>query len=211
MKKIIFLTLLIMNLQANDLMVKAKANISIREQPDSTSKYLATFKKDDIKKVKVEIYDEHFYKLSDENGYISIHFVDILDNLTKNDVENLISSKIENAINDDINKSSNNVLGDINTSENNILDDRHMVSLAKTDRNKALRENLVKLASPKPVLSMPLYARVLIFPYISKNEDIYYDYSYSWVKISREKFVLGSREGKQQSDFGINYIGQADE
>lgn len=200
MKKILLLTLLILNLQANELMVKAKTNIAIREEPNSNSKYLATFKKNNIKKVYPEIYDEDFYKLSEENGYISIHFVNIVDKITQNDISKLISTKIENAINDDI-----------NTSEDNILDDEYIKSLAKTDKNKALRESLVKLASPKPTLSMPLYARVLIFPYTGNNENVYYDYSYSWVKIEKEKFVLGLREGKKQADFGINYIGKSDE
>lgn len=82
----------------------------------------------------------------------------------------------------------------------------HSGELAKKYQNEALVKNLTKTATPLPVKIPARYARALDFPILNKEGDVYTDYTYVWIKITDEQFVLGKREGKGTSNgqFTIN-------
>lgn len=76
-------------------------------------------------------------------------------------------------------------------------------------KNEALIANLTKTPSKLPVMKSPKYARMLLMPIINENGNIYTDYTYIWVKIKNEEFVLGKRESKnnlQNNYFTIHKI-----
>ncbi|OCR99544.1 hypothetical protein A9K75_06650 [Campylobacter fetus subsp. testudinum] len=72
----------------------------------------------------------------------------------------------------------------------------HSGELAEKYPNEALVANLTKTPSSLPVFKEPRYARVLLMPILNKEGDIYTDYTYAWVKIHEQEFVLGKRESK---------------
>ncbi len=81
----------------------------------------------------------------------------------------------------------------------------HSGELAKKHPTEALIKNLTKTATPLPVKIQARYARALDFPILNKQGDVYTDYTYVWIKIKDEEFVLGKREGKNVSQrFTIN-------
>lgn len=81
----------------------------------------------------------------------------------------------------------------------------HSGELAKKYENDAMIKNLTKTATPMPVKIPARYARALDFPILNKSGDVYTDYTYVWIKIKNEEFVLGKREGKTtDGQFTIN-------
>ncbi|CUU90050.1 Uncharacterised protein [Campylobacter hyointestinalis subsp. hyointestinalis] len=72
----------------------------------------------------------------------------------------------------------------------------HSGELAEKYPNEALVANLTKTPSSLPVFREPRYARVLLMPILNKEGDVYTDYTYAWIKIHEQEFVLGKREGK---------------
>lgn len=81
----------------------------------------------------------------------------------------------------------------------------HSGELAKKYENEAHIKNLTKTATPMPVKIPARYARALDFPILNKSGDVYTDYTFVWIKIKDEEFVLGKREGKAtDGQFTIN-------
>lgn len=81
----------------------------------------------------------------------------------------------------------------------------HSGEIAKKYPNEALIRNLTKTPTPMPVKIPARYARALDFPILNKSGDVYTDYTFVWIKIKNEEFVLGKREGKTTGNqFTIN-------
>ncbi len=228
MKKIVYLffaILIIVNADSdyfdkdvkNFIHVKSSGSVRIRKEPNLQSTVIGYLKKGEIVEVyATKTYNNEFYPLKN-GGYISAHYVYIVKNIDKTIAQNMIKSRLNQAfgihkISKTIKKAKINkynkassvkiAVNKSNLSKKNMY--AYNARIAKTNREKTLLANITKLPSPTPVMEQPKYARILFFPYLSEDGNAYYDYSYSWVKIKNEQFILGNQQNNHKPFFGIN-------
>jgi len=60
---------------------------------------------------------------------------------------------------------------------------------AQKHQHKAVKENMVKIKNDMPLYRQPIFAQMVVFPYIS-DAGIYHGYQESWIKVKKGKFVL---------------------
>lgn len=78
-------------------------------------------------------------------------------------------------------------------------------SFAQQNRQSAVKENITKLPNNMPLYRQPLFAQMVVFPYIS-DDGIYHSYSESWLKIKDGEFVLSDpRSGKESREKIFDY------
>jgi len=81
---------------------------------------------------------------------------------------------------------------------------------AQGNRQTAVEENMVKLPNNMPLYRQPLFAQMVIFPYVS-DSGVYHGYSESWLKIKEGEFALSDPRSNQDASeriFDINHINQ---
>lgn len=79
---------------------------------------------------------------------------------------------------------------------------------AQQNRQSAIKENITKLPNNMPLFRQPLFAQIVIFPFVS-DDGLYHSYSESWIKIKDGEFVLSDpRSGEQAKEkiFDFNVI-----
>lgn len=79
---------------------------------------------------------------------------------------------------------------------------------AQQNRQSAVKENITKLPNTMPLYRQPLFAQMVIFPFIS-DDKVYHSYSESWIKIKDGEFVLSDpRNGEDAKEkiFDFNLI-----
>lgn len=79
---------------------------------------------------------------------------------------------------------------------------------AQQNRQSAVKENITKLPNTMPLYRQPLFAQMVIFPFIS-DDKVYHSYSESWIKIKDGEFVLSdprSGEEAREKIFDFNLI-----
>ncbi|EAH6630055.1 hypothetical protein ACEUFF_001188 [Campylobacter coli] len=82
-------------------------------------------------------------------------------------------------------------------------------SFAQSNQQSAVKENMVKLPNNMPLFRQPLFAQMVVFPYVS-DDGIYHGYSESWLKIKEGEFVLSDPRSKQDPSeriFDMNDVG----
>ena len=72
-------------------------------------------------------------------------------------------------------------------------------SYAQAKRQEAVEENIVQLPNNMPLYREPLFAQLVVFPYVSKT-GIYHGYSESWIKIKEGEFVLSDPKSANQRE-----------
>ncbi len=73
-------------------------------------------------------------------------------------------------------------------------------SFAQSNKQEAQEQNIVELPNNMPLYRQPLFAQIVIFPFVSKDGN-YHGYSESWIKIKEGEFVLsdaGAEENKER-------------
>lgn len=235
------------------MQIKSRASVRIRKEPNLESEVIGGLIKNEIVKAyAIRSENKLFYPLV-EGGYVSIKYVDIIENsTTKIKTQKEIKSKLATifGISEDSSKHTEKKVSvkqnNINitrkakkdiayqTKKNNSIEKvvieepyvyrepvkieiqkeepinkksmyAYNAKIAKENRQKALVKNITKLPSPVPVMEQPKYARVLTFPHTNIKGDVYYDYSYNWIKIKQEEFILGVKENRNRASmFGIN-------
>ncbi len=83
-------------------------------------------------------------------------------------------------------------------------------SFAEKNVQGAVKENMVKLPNTMPLFRQPLFAQLVVFPYVS-DDGVYHGYSESWVKVKEGNFVLSDpRNGPAGKEriFDINAVGK---
>lgn len=199
-------------------------NVQTRTCPSQNCSSSGSKNKGDVVEIIAKTSDGSWYK-TDAKTYIASKYLLIGEKVsvqTKADASDLISSKIipsSEKKRDEASKKlpiptsetielSKQELVVIETTEAEKSDDlyAHSGELAKKYQNDALVKNLTKTATPLPVKIPARYARALDFPILNKEGDVYTDYTYVWIKITDEQFVLGKREGKSSGNghFTIN-------
>ncbi|EAL2460521.1 hypothetical protein YZ31_07835 [Campylobacter lari] len=80
-------------------------------------------------------------------------------------------------------------------------------SYAQKNQQEALKENITPLPNNMPLYRQPLFAQMVVFPYIGDN-GIYHGYSESWVKIKEGEFVLSDpkKDKKSEKIFDFNEV-----
>ncbi|MCR6574443.1 hypothetical protein [Campylobacter insulaenigrae] len=80
-------------------------------------------------------------------------------------------------------------------------------SYAQKNQQKAVKENIVKLPNNMPLYRQPLFAQMIVFPYVGDN-GIYHGYSENWVKIKEGEFVLSDpkKDNENEKIFDFNEI-----
>ncbi|TQR40848.1 hypothetical protein DMB95_06870 [Campylobacter sp. MIT 12-8780] len=81
-------------------------------------------------------------------------------------------------------------------------------AFAQQNRQSAVRENITKLPNTMPLFRQPLFAQMVIFPFVS-DDGLYHSYSESWLKIKDGEFVLSDpRSGEEAKEkiFDFNVI-----
>lgn len=195
-------------LYAEPLELKTTTYLHIRESPSAHSPSLGVLPPQSILK-STGVRVDGFYQLANQEGYIGEKYVIPSGNL-KEEIVQKIYEKIENDLTQDPSANHSQELDKgltlalesatkanekrLSSKEESIL--LHSPEMAKLKPKEALIEHLTKLPSPLPLRSKPQYARLLLFPYTTPAGD-YHDYSFIWVKIKEEEFVLGNREGKE--------------
>lgn len=78
---------------------------------------------------------------------------------------------------------------------------------AQKNQHKAVEENMVKVKNDMPLYRQPLFAQMVVFPYIS-DAGIYHGYQESWVKIKEGEFVLAdpAANAKDEKIFDYNEV-----
>ena len=200
-------------------------NVQMRTCASSNCSSVGTKNKGDVVEIIAKTSDGSWYK-TDAKAYISGKYLQIGEKTTigtKEKASELISEKVmQNSpvkkrddsskkfpipVTETVDLSKQEPIS-IETSEAEKSDElyAHSGELAKKYQNEALVKNLTKTATPLPVKIPARYARALDFPILNKDGDVYTDYTYVWIKITDEQFVLGKREGKGSSNgqFTIN-------
>ena len=78
-------------------------------------------------------------------------------------------------------------------------------SFAQQNRQSAVKENITKLPNNMPLYRQPLFAQMVVFPYIS-DDGLYHSYQESWLKIKDGEFVLSDpRSGEEAKDKIFDY------
>ncbi|EPR3147346.1 hypothetical protein ACU4US_001440 [Campylobacter jejuni] len=62
-------------------------------------------------------------------------------------------------------------------------------SYAQKNQQEALKENITPLPNNMPLYRQPLFAQMVVFPYVS-NSGVYHDYTEHWFKIKQGDFQL---------------------
>lgn len=80
---------------------------------------------------------------------------------------------------------------------------------AQKNQHKAVEENMVKIKNDMPLYRQPLFAQMVVFPYIS-DAGIYHGYQESWIKIKDGEFVLADSiaNPKDEKIFDYNKASQ---
>lgn len=103
--------------------------------------------------------------------------------------------------------------GDINYTalprgdENKLIKEflKNSPSFAQQNRQSAVKENITKLPNNMPLYRQPLFAQMVVFPYIS-DDGLYHSYQESWLKIKDGEFVLSDpRSGEEAKDKIFDY------
>lgn len=78
---------------------------------------------------------------------------------------------------------------------------------AQKHQQKAVEENMFKVKNDMPLYRQPLFAQMVVFPYIS-DTGMYHGYQESWVKIKEGEFVLAdpSKNSKDEKIFDFNEV-----
>lgn len=78
---------------------------------------------------------------------------------------------------------------------------------AQKHQHKAVEENMHKIQNNMPLYRQPLFAQMIVFPYIS-DAQIYHGYQESWVKIKEGKFILSdpASSAKDEKIFDFNEV-----
>jgi len=86
---------------------------------------------------------------------------------------------------------------------------KHSPSFAQNNLQEAQEKNIVKLPNNMPLYRQPLFAQMVVFPFVSKN-GIYHGYSESWLKIKEGEFVLSDpkTEADKERMFDYNKVGK---
>ena len=85
---------------------------------------------------------------------------------------------------------------------------KHSPSFTQTKQKEALKENIVKLPNNMPLYRQPLFAQMVVFPFVSKN-GVYHGYSETWIKIKDGEFVLSdTKKSNKEKIFDYNKVGQ---
>ena len=196
-------------------------NVLVRNCPSTSCSTIDTKSKGDVVEIIAKTADGSWYK-SESSGYISGKYLSFSKKevSTKSDASNLIAAKVNEGVEKKrvLDKDSQSIptsetidLGQqpkqvttIETTTAEKSDDlyAHSGEIAKKYPNEALIRNLTKTATPMPVKIPARYARALDFPMLNKEGDVYTDYTYVWIKIKDEEFVLGNREGKNTTNSG---------
>lgn len=78
-------------------------------------------------------------------------------------------------------------------------------AFAQQNRQSAVKENITKLPNNMPLYRQPLFAQMVVFPYIS-DDGLYHSYTESWLKIKEGEFVLSDpRDGKEPTNKIFDY------
>mgnify|MGYP004514330969 CR=1 FL=1 len=78
-------------------------------------------------------------------------------------------------------------------------------SFAQQNRQSAVKENITRLPNNMPLYRQPLFAQMVVFPYIS-DDGLYHSYQESWLKIKDGEFVLSDpRSGEEAKDKIFDY------
>lgn len=83
-------------------------------------------------------------------------------------------------------------------------------SFAQQNRQSAVKENITKLPNNMPLYRQPLFAQMVVFPYIS-DDGLYHSYTESWLKIKDGEFVLSDpRDGDEPKNkiFDFNVVSE---
>jgi len=203
--------------------------VMLRNCPSTSCSSVGTKNKNDELEIVAKTVDGQWFK-TDSKQYISSKYISIgqKDSYnTKDKVASLINAKVDEGMEEKqrVLNPSKQVLPkeetihlpatvekepyvEVKPSVAEKSDDlyAHSGELAKKQHNEAVVRNLTKTATPIPVKIPARYARALDFPVLNKEGDVYTDYTYVWIKIKNEEFVLGNREGKNSSlsNFTIN-------
>lgn len=80
---------------------------------------------------------------------------------------------------------------------------------AQKNQHKAVEENMVKIKNDMPLYRQPLFAQMVVFPYIS-DAGIYHGYQESWVKVKEGEFVLAdpATNTRDEKIFDYNEVSQ---
>lgn len=154
--------------------------------------------KGDILEIRSKTADGTWYRSESPQAYISHAsvVVDFSSSLGPNpaikSVEPLLPHK--EAFSDEVSETSIERIKNSSQKSNDALL-AHSAELAQKYKNEAHRVNLTKTATPLPVKISARYARALDFPMLNSSGDVYTDYTYVWIKIKDEEFVLGKKEG----------------
>lgn len=82
-------------------------------------------------------------------------------------------------------------------------------SFAQENQQSAVKENIEKLPNNMPLFRQPLFAQMVVFPYVS-DDGVYHGYSENWLKIKEGEFVLSDpRSGQELGEriFDMNDVG----
>lgn len=199
-------------------------NVQTRTCPSKNCSSPSAKNKGDIVEIIAKTSDSSWYK-TDAKTYIASKYLQIGEKVsvqTKANASDLVSSKVMPSVEKKRDESSKKLpiptteTVDLNKPEPVVIETTeaeksdelyaHSGELAKKYQNDALVKNLTKTATPLPVKIPARYARALDFPILNKEGDVYTDYTYVWIKITDEQFVLGKREGKGSGNgqFTIN-------
>ncbi len=153
----------------------------------SACEVIVTKKRGDTLDIIAKTTDGTWYKTSSPNAYV-------LSALVRVDFKSEQESKPEQKSDDAREKSPLPFQNTSQDSSDALL--THSGELALKYPKEAHIQNLTKTATPMPVKITARYARALDFPLLNKSGDVYTDYTFVWIKIKDEAFVLGKREGK---------------
>lgn len=80
---------------------------------------------------------------------------------------------------------------------------------AQKNQHEAVEENMVKIKNDMPLYRQPLFAQMVVFPYIS-DAGIYHGYQESWVKVKEGEFVLAepATNARGEKIFDYNEVSQ---
>lgn len=72
-------------------------------------------------------------------------------------------------------------------------------SYAQKNQQRAVEANIENVKNSMPLYRQPLFAQMVVFPYIS-DSGIYHGYIESWVKVKEGEFVLAAPSGSTTNE-----------
>ena len=72
-------------------------------------------------------------------------------------------------------------------------------SFAQKHRQDAVEANMVSVKNKMPLYRQPLFAQMVVFPYVS-DSGIYHGYQESWVKIKNGEWILAHPASNTQNE-----------